>query len=98
MLFDEIAQIMRDRDEMWRAQAACLGQDIRLFFPDPSLRPGQSGYDTSELTAEARALCAVCPVSRECDAYAERTGSAGLFGGRWHDHKWIRQPSKGIAV
>jgi WhiB family redox-sensing transcriptional regulator len=56
----------------WRNQAACLGQDIDLFY---NVRG--AGY------REARALCSACPVRGECllDVMEwERTSGNGRFG------------------
>jgi Transcription factor WhiB len=51
--------------------AACAGTDPDLFFPDP----GQD--DTG-----ARAICARCPIRRECYTLALATGQRyGIWGG-----------------
>jgi len=39
----------------WRLQAACRGVNPELFFP----APGQT-------TAQAKAICASCPVATSC--------------------------------
>lgn len=41
----------------WRDYAACLNHDNDLFFPDPS---------NNEQAAEAKAICATCPVQNDC--------------------------------
>lgn len=59
----------------WRPQAACRGMDPDLFFP-------QRG----ESTAEAKAVCAECPVSDQCLDYAlslppvQGTVTPGIWG------------------
>ncbi|HLX89474.1 MAG TPA: WhiB family transcriptional regulator, partial [Acidimicrobiales bacterium] len=54
------------------APAACRGEPVALFFPQPGLQPiGRSS---------ARTLCAVCPVRRPC-ADAGRDEPEGLWGG-----------------
>lgn len=66
----------RDYDPApWTADAACKGEPTDLFFPP---RGRGSAYDV----AQAKAICAACPVSAECLAYAYRNGErAGIWGG-----------------
>lgn len=64
---------LRDKveDETWMAEGACRGQDPALFFPV-----------VSYITAEARQICAGCPVRERCLAYALRCDFRdGLWGG-----------------
>ncbi|MEU7580930.1 WhiB family transcriptional regulator [Streptomyces sp. NPDC041068] len=60
----------------WLMRAACADEDPDLFFPvglaGPALRD----------TAAAKRVCARCPVSGQCLAWALRTGQAsGVWGG-----------------
>ena len=59
----------------WRDQAACLevvSADYDPFFAD-----------SSELQAEAIAICAACPVQDDCLMFAVRTGQQyGIWGGQ----------------
>lgn len=58
----------------WWADAACRGQGSERWFPE---RPGP----TAE-SREAKAICATCPVRRECLARAVELGLRyGIFGG-----------------
>jgi transcription factor WhiB len=51
--------------------AACRGADACLFFPEPG-----------ESDAQAKAICAVCPVQAECLAAALANGERyGVWGG-----------------
>jgi hypothetical protein len=51
--------------------AACADADPETFFPDP-------GQDDTQ----ARAICARCPIRRECYALARATGQRwGIWGG-----------------
>ena len=60
----------------WRESAACRDQDPELFFPVSEVGPG------SEQVRQAKAVCARCPVQRECLEYAIDIGLAhGVFGG-----------------
>lgn len=59
----------------WRTRAACRGMDGELFFPNDSDTPGQ---------ANAKAICATCPVLDACllDALdvEDRTGAYSRYG------------------
>lgn len=64
------------RQENWRSLAACRSADPDLFFPISS-----SGRSIAQ-AAEAKAICAGCPVRRECLAFALRTHQGhGVWGG-----------------
>lgn len=61
------------------AGAACLepGTDPDLFFP-----PGEAGLATQRQVAQAKALCARCPVMEQCRDWAVTSGeSEGIWGG-----------------
>lgn len=61
------------RNEPWREDAACLGLDTELFFPNPG---------ETELFDTALRICTHCPVKVECLAYAEQVGAVhGIWGG-----------------
>jgi WhiB family transcriptional regulator, redox-sensing transcriptional regulator len=60
----------------WRSAAACQFADPELFFPVSS-----SGV-SHEQEAEAKKICARCPVQPECLAFALRTRQEhGVWGG-----------------
>jgi WhiB family redox-sensing transcriptional regulator len=64
------------RQERWRTLAACRSADSDLFFPISS-----SGPSLAQV-AQAKAICAGCPVRRECLAFALRTHQVhGVWGG-----------------
>lgn len=48
----------------WMERAMCVGEDPELFFPDTGTcrTPGV----TEQQVADAKTVCAVCPVSNEC--------------------------------
>ncbi len=83
----------------WESRAACLDCDPDLFFPvalaGPALRQ----------IAQAKAICARCPVRRECLRFALTTHQVhGVWGGtseeepqpRRHDRpRWCRAPRPG---
>lgn len=67
----------------WRKYAACLGEDPELFFPH-----SYSGGSSEQQIAAAQAVCASCPVRRQCLTDAiRREGAArpncryGIYGG-----------------
>jgi WhiB family transcriptional regulator, redox-sensing transcriptional regulator len=59
----------------WRLAAACRSADPELFFPLSG-----SGKAREEI-AEAKAICAGCPVRRQCLEFALRTRPQGIWGG-----------------
>ncbi|WP_298182693.1 WhiB family transcriptional regulator [Saccharomonospora sp.] len=63
-------------NEDWRHHAACRDEDPELFFPVSDMGPG------AQQTAQAKAVCARCPVREECLRYALDNGlDYGIFGG-----------------
>ncbi len=60
----------------WRARASCLDVDAELFFP-----VGDSGAAIEAQVAEAKAVCARCPVWAECLADALVGMPYGIAGG-----------------
>lgn len=66
-----------NRDHIdWRHRAACRDEDPELFFPVSEMGPG------ARQVAQAKAVCARCPVRAECLANALDTGlDYGIFGG-----------------
>ena len=59
----------------WRQAAACRSADPELFFP-------LSGSGKAlEQIAEAKVICAGCPVRRQCLEFAARTRPHGIWGG-----------------
>ena len=58
----------------WREDAACRSSDPDVFFPD--------GEDVVGI-AQAKAICAACPVREDCLAFAvELNQTDGIWGGR----------------
>ena len=49
----------------WHDDAACRYADPAIFFPEPGRK---------DTTAEARQVCATCPVFADCYGFAEATG------------------------
>jgi WhiB family transcriptional regulator, redox-sensing transcriptional regulator len=60
----------------WIDMAVCRRFDAELFFPVGS------GPAAARQTARAKAVCASCPVSQQCLAWALRNGEIdGIWGG-----------------
>jgi WhiB family redox-sensing transcriptional regulator len=69
--------------EDWRPRAACRFTDPELFFPISDSGKGL------EQAAEAKAVCAVCVVRRECLAFAIRTRERhGVWGGTTEQERY----------
>lgn len=62
--------------EHWTDRAACRGEDPELFYPVSAAGPALVQVD------EAKTICATCPVTEDCLAWALRAGEpAGVWGG-----------------
>ncbi len=63
----------------WQGDALCRGNQAHLFFP-PSTIERKDERERRE--TKARAICAVCPVRRDCTDYAmEIREPYGIWGG-----------------
>lgn len=66
----------------WRKDAACLDQDVDLFFP---IGVTGSALDQAE---RAKAYCQDCPVRAQCLDWALETNQdAGVWGGKTEDER-----------
>jgi WhiB family transcriptional regulator, redox-sensing transcriptional regulator len=72
------------RDEgYWRRRAACRGEEPELFFP-----VGSAGPAALAQIAEAKKICARCPVRQACLVFAMATGQEyGIWGGLTEDER-----------
>jgi WhiB family transcriptional regulator, redox-sensing transcriptional regulator len=66
----------------WRHHAACRDFDPELFFPINEQLPGEGvPAPCADQIREAKAVCANCPVRRECLDYALVTPrTLGIWG------------------
>lgn len=72
-LYDMLADIVNDKAQAWRQDAACRGMGPDVFF---------TGRGDNAAIREATAVCDRCPVSRECGEYAsEVVVPFGVWGG-----------------
>jgi len=76
--------------EWWQA-AACRTADPDIFFPVSAHGPGQ------EEIAQAKAVCARCPVRRQCLRFALATRQVhGVWGGTTEEERrlhWSARPT-----
>lgn len=63
-------------DMSWQARAACRDVDPELFFP-----VGTGGASFDGQVAEAKAVCARCPVRGDCLSWALAGLEFGIAGG-----------------
>jgi len=70
----------RDRLQTgWQYRAKCQGPQATLFFAPNRFERKE---ERRERESEAKAICAVCPVTEECIEYALRTREEhGVWGG-----------------
>jgi len=77
----------------WAARAACAGLDTGLWYPsgDASMAEEQG--------AEARRICAGCPVQQQCLDWAMETREKfGIFGGLdEHERQNLRRRQQRVA-
>jgi WhiB family transcriptional regulator, redox-sensing transcriptional regulator len=63
-------------NDSWRAEAACAGIDTALFFPE------EESEHLDRQSADAKSVCADCPVKMACLEFALRTNQPdGIWGG-----------------
>jgi WhiB family redox-sensing transcriptional regulator len=77
----------------WRSAATCQSANPELFFPISAFGKAL------EQVAEAKAICARCPVRRQCLTFALRTRQAhGIWGGLTEEERaFIRRPRSRTA-
>lgn len=68
----------------WAARAACRHADPDLFFPVAPAGP------SARQVAQAKEVCAHCPVRRPCLEFAVDTGQGfGVWGGASEDERRV---------
>lgn len=76
-------------DLSWQDRAACIGYSRETFFPD--------GASDKAWIAEAKAICADCPVIEVCGDYGKRTHSGGVWGGKFLGYRGHREGAEKVA-
>jgi WhiB family redox-sensing transcriptional regulator len=69
-------------DETWRDKAACQDEDPELFFP-----LAEHGPANERQIAEAKSVCARCPVRGSCLMLAVNAGLKGIWGGTTEEER-----------
>ncbi|MFJ8193752.1 WhiB family transcriptional regulator [Streptomyces sp. NPDC096094] len=75
----------------WLRRAACVDEDPELFFPVGTAGPALRD------TEAAKAVCARCPVSTQCLAFALKLGrTSGVWGGTGEEERvtLLRTPAQ----
>jgi WhiB family redox-sensing transcriptional regulator len=68
----------------WQDDAECRGEGLWLFFG----QPGERTFERDRRERAAKAICAFCPVRRECLDYAlHKPEGDGLWGGLNEDER-----------
>ena len=68
-----------EEDISWQSQAACRGADVNLFFTPAHL---ESKEEREVREAQAKSVCAICPVRAQCLEFALETREPhGIWGG-----------------
>lgn len=75
----------------WHGQAACRTVDPELFHPI-----AVSGSRYREQVDRAKAICARCPVRRQCLAFALQTLPHGIAGGTTEEER-RRHPARTVS-
>ena len=77
----------------WRVAAACLHHDLNTFFPISNV-----GVAAQQQIAEAKGICAGCPVQQDCLDWALQVGPEfGIFGGHTEDERRALRSSGGAG-
>jgi len=81
------------RLDKWWSGGACASADPELFFPISDSGPSR------RQAARAKAVCAACPVLRNCLAYALGRGHlTGIWGGTTEEERQaLRSPRAASA-
>lgn len=79
--------------EPWTYRAACVDVDPELFFSFD----GESRRDLNRRQAEAKAVCARCPVAAACLKWADDHNERGIWGGTTRQERVGRRNVKNGA-
>lgn len=71
---------MQHIEDSWERLAACKGPHADLFYPPNAVERRE---ERASREADAKSICAECPVSEECLAHALAIGETyGIWGGK----------------
>lgn len=75
----DVARPVWEEDTGWQQDAACRGADANLFFAPPHQ---ETKEERQGRESQAKAICARCPVRRQCLDHALATREPyGVWGG-----------------
>ncbi len=84
-----LAEICDELDDTWKRRAACRGHPRPdIFYPPPArsettIKRSKSEMRRRLIVAEAKRVCAACPVRIECRNYADEIlDYHGIWGGQ----------------
>ena len=80
----EAVQIPMPTTSEWREHAVCSGR-TKLFFAPKAERP----QARARREAQARLLCATCPVADPCRSYARLNHEYGFWGGESEEERHL---------
>jgi WhiB family redox-sensing transcriptional regulator len=74
-----VARPTWEEDIDWQKRAACRGADANIFFPPTQ---PESKEERTMREAQAKSVCAACPVREQCLTFALTTREPhGIWGG-----------------
>lgn len=77
--------LIDELDDGWMADAACIGEPQSWWYPPldfDHLRPGVVTVEMRALEAQAKEVCATCPVKADCLAFSlVNEEEFGVWGG-----------------
>ncbi len=80
----EITRVLAPQNDAWMNQASCKGKTA-LFFPPRAERP----QARVRREAQARLLCASCPVMDPCRQHARTNREYGFWGGESEEERHL---------
>jgi WhiB family redox-sensing transcriptional regulator len=80
----EFTRVQAPQSDAWTNQAMCKGK-TSLFFPPRAERP----QARVRREAQARLLCATCPVLDPCRQYARANREYGFWGGESEEERHL---------
>lgn len=72
-------------EQDWRHRARCRGHDPELWFPVGTTGPAE------EQIKDAKAICRLCPVLKECRAWALAALDYGIAGGLTEEERRVER-------
>jgi WhiB family redox-sensing transcriptional regulator len=75
------------KDTEWKLKGECVKYDHDLMFPK-----GEKSPEAQEQIAQAKAVCAICPIAQKCLKWAEDEHEySGIWGGQTEEERKARR-------